>query len=260
MWNLDDILCALVHTLRAEHARLTNEQAVHNIDALDEVALHPILAAGLAREGWGVLREQPYPGEWRATPGRRSRPLPDESQRRRCDLVLTPAPGQSIIDPLLTCRSALDDQLQAQCTLIAPVAEALAAAQPEAPPATGAIAPDEACWLELKVVGQFAPIAGVPGPNRQYGSQIVSAVTADLRKLAADPAITHGALALVLFTRDEATAQHDLRIVTERCITMGVLGSLPRVMGAPILDRIGNAHSMVALFEPARGLHDDRGT
>lgn len=263
MWNLDDILSSLVAALRDEHARLTHEQAVHNIDALDEVALHPILAAGLSREGWGVLREQPYPAEWRAKPGRRSRALPDESQRMRCDLVLTAKPGQSLADPLCDQRAMLEDLKQAERTLFAPIAEARAARAVNGALGAGrtaaalrAIPPDEACWLELKVVGQFAPIAGVPGPNPQYGSALVSAVMADLRKLAADPAIIRGALALVLFTRDEATARHDLRVVSEKCIARGALSSLPRVMGTPILDRIGNAHCTVAMFEAALNLSE----
>ncbi len=178
MWNFDDILGTLSSALQAEHDRLTSEQAVHNLDALDEVALHPLLGAALAGSGLGVLREHPYPSEWLSKPGRRKKLLPDESQRLRCDLVLTPAPGQALIDPLAARRDVVADLAAAEGTLYSSIATQRALR----PGVVGGIPPDEACWLELKVVGQFCHTAGVPGPNRAYTSQLIRGTINDLKK------------------------------------------------------------------------------
>lgn len=244
MWNLDDILSLLVSALRAEHDRLTGEQAVHNLDALDEVALHPILCAALGGVGLGVLREQAYPSEWLSKPGRRRKALPDESQRLRCDLVLTHAPGQPLIDPLRHQRALLEDLALAERTLFAQPARARAA---EAPPG---VPPSDACWLELKVVGQFCHTAGVPEANRQYASHLVRSVAGDLKKLACDPSVVHAGVALVLFTASHDVARHDLGVVTRRCAQRDLLRALPRVESFPIVDRIGNTACTVALFVP----------
>lgn len=249
MWNLDDILVALSGALKAEHDRLTDEQAVHNIDALDEVSIHPLLAGALAGAGYGVLREVMYPGEWIAKPGRRRKPLPDDSQRQRCDLVLTPAPGQELVDPLASRRAEDKDEHDRAGTLFA--AADVAPLPPVIAPGTG-VAPDEACWLEVKVVGQFCPVAGVPGPNPAFASQLLRGPTDDLRKLAADPAILHAAAVVVLFAHSEEVARHDLGVLVRRCLDKGLIAEAPRVMGCPILDRIGNGAAMVAMLRPAR--------
>lgn len=248
MWNFDDILSTLCHALREEHDRLTGEQAVHNLDALDEVELHPLLAGALSAAGFGVLREHPYPSEWLSKPGRRKKVLPDESQRLRCDLVLTPQPGQSLIDPLVAKRTMMDDLAAAEGTLYSSIATQRAA---RAAVAQG-LPPDEACWLELKVVGQFCHTAGVPGANRAYASQLLRGTINDLRKLASDAGILHAGALLVLFTQSRAVAEHDLGVLAQKAAGKGVLASMPRAMHTPVLDRIGNTCCTVALLEPRR--------
>ncbi|MHC4764723.1 MAG: hypothetical protein ACYTF2_06420 [Planctomycetota bacterium] len=80
--------------------------------------MHPLLAEGLRRAGYGVFGEQHYPSA-----GRRRR----DSEGERCDLVLTPG-GRGLHDP------------GREPTLFDP---------PDAVPL------DEAFWLEVKVVCQF---------------------------------------------------------------------------------------------------------
>ena len=116
MWRFDEVADAAGEALARAEADLRAEQAVYGLDAMNEVALHAVLAAGLAR-GYAVEREAHYPSDLgKKRPG-----------RRRCDLVLTPR-GR----PLLKA-DALD--------LFTP---------PDACPA------GEALWLEVKVAHQFA--------------------------------------------------------------------------------------------------------
>jgi hypothetical protein len=79
--------------------------------------VHPLLAEGLRRAGYGAVGEQHYP-----IAGRRRR----DTEGERCDLVLTPG-GQDLHDP------------GSEPTLFDP---------PDAVPL------DEAFWLEVKVVCQ----------------------------------------------------------------------------------------------------------
>ena len=120
MWSIADIADAGESALGDEAKRLDDEQAVSGLDALDELGLHPILAAGLARAGYGVHPEQHYP----STISRRG-----DSEGERCDLVLTPG-GRDLDDPSVE-PTLFDD-----------------------PDAVGL---QDAFWLEVKVVGQFIP-------------------------------------------------------------------------------------------------------
>jgi hypothetical protein len=94
------------------------EQPVYGIDALDELALHPLLEQAFRASGYGVFREQRYP----ADRGRRR-----ISQGERCDFVLTPA-GRRLV------------QEEARGTLFDP---------------SDSVPLDEAFWLEVKVVAQY---------------------------------------------------------------------------------------------------------
>jgi len=120
MWSVADLADAVESGLRDHMARLDLEQAVHGIDALDELALHPIIARGLAGAGYGVQREQRYPTD------RRKR---RESEGERCDFVLTPD-GRPLRQP------------DARATLFEPA---------------DAVELDDAFWLEAKVVAQYTP-------------------------------------------------------------------------------------------------------
>lgn len=127
-----------------------------------------------------------------------------------------------------------------------------------ATPASDAIHPEDACWLEVKVVAQYSVESGVPGPNRAYGSHLTRSAVTDVGKLSADRTIIHGALVLLLFTADEATASHDAAILLDRLLTRGMRVTSPVIRTVPILDRIGNARCSVVLvpLRPAPPIDD----
>ncbi|MGH7131180.1 MAG: hypothetical protein ACREJO_04460 [Phycisphaerales bacterium] len=247
MWSAANILSLCREALQQEEVRRIAEQAVYGLEALDEVDLHPILAACLTAAGFGVLREQLYPAEWRRKKGRR-KDLPEDSERQRCDLVLTPRLGQALADPLEHQRSAERDRAALRGTLF----EQLTDAARTAPAAQNdsAIDPAECFWLEVKLVAQFAYAAGVPGPNRTYTSQLIRGISSDLRKLRDDPAITHGAALLVLLTVDRAVAEADIPTLVHRLVDHGTELRAPIIDGFRVPDRIGNGWCSLALLQP----------
>lgn len=116
-WRFDEVADALGRVLTHAEADLRLEQAVYGLDAMKEVALHQVLADGLAADGWcGVTREAHYPSDF----GKK------RTGRRRCDLVLTP-PGRQLL-------------VADETDLFTP---------PDSCRAT------EALWLEIKVAHQF---------------------------------------------------------------------------------------------------------
>jgi hypothetical protein len=220
--------------LRAREAALRAEHAVRGLDAFDEVELHPVLAAGFAASGFGVLREIPFPGEPEARRKRRD--------RARCDLVLTPRAGQKLEDPTAEVL-AID---RAAGTLFESVAEALAPADDPDRVEAG-----ECCWIEVKAVAQFAFVDGVPGPNRAYTTQLVQGPAKDLAKLAADERVLSGASLVVLFAADRATADHDLHELAHRLLDLGVPMGEPAWEVVAVDDRAGNAVAAACVI-PAR--------
>lgn len=280
MWLQDDILEALAAALEQREADLRDEHAVHGLDALREVELHALLAAAFADSPFGVLREQPYPHEWRrkrrgggnaliepspspahdlqseadlvlAQADPNTGELPDPRDRMRCDLVLTPLRNLKLGDPLALVKSTRARKQQAAGTLFA----AVEAAEP--PPAAPAdtCPPEEAFWLEAKVVGQFCYSAGVPGPNASYAAELTRGPAADIRKLSADGRIAHGAALILLFTADQATADHDLTQMLHRCLDRGLPFASPVRRSIPIVDRIGNTLLTLCLI-PIRPMRD----
>jgi hypothetical protein len=244
--HLADSLCeTLVAALRRADTERRDEQAPLGIDALDEVALHPILAEGLTVAGWGVHRETRYPGLESDDPGS---PAPRGSRkdnaRDRCDLVLTERPGLALLDPVHADRRvrAGDGTLFAD---LAPAMEASASAD--------AVRPEDAFWLEIKAVAQYAYRDGVPGPNRTYASEMVNGPAADVCKLIGDGVIENAAVALVLFTETEAVARNDAEQTAHALLDMGLPIGIPEIRSTPIDDRAGNAYASVAVFS-IRGL------
>ncbi len=232
---------ALAGALAAAEMRLIDEQAPLGLDALDEVALHPIIAEGLsgsAGSGWGVHREALYPGDHDEAD------LAADSDRQRCDIVLTDRPGLALLDPVHAdrrVRAATD-------TLFAELAPAM-----EADSAANAVRPEDAFWVEIKSVAQIAYRDGVPGPNRSYASEMVNGPAADVCKLIGDGIITRAAAALVLFTEDDAIAAHDAHQTAHALLDMGLPVGIPEIRSVPIADRAGNASATIAVF-PIRGL------
>ncbi|MCW5776903.1 MAG: hypothetical protein KIS87_10730 [Phycisphaeraceae bacterium] len=236
MWCPEALVEACIAVLRAEAERLDAEQAVHGLDALDETAFHPILAAGLAGAGLGVLREQPYPG----VPTRRAR----HAERERCDLVVLERQGLRLLDETAELRR----RDRAAGTLF----EEAAANEPM--PAD-AVPAGEAVWLEVKAVGQFTYVEGFAGPNRRYSAELVGGPLADARKLAADCAIRLAGVLVVLFTADAETAGHDLHALVHKALDRDLPVGAPILDGFDLTDRIGNARCTVALV-PVRSRHD----
>lgn len=245
MWSCDAIADALIDAIQDRERELRAEHAVYGLDALHEVALHPLLASGLERAGFGVLREQAYPHEWRdkaAAIASRSG-LPEHRDRKRCDLVLTPEPGQRLSDALRNERSHRAETERLRGSLFESIAgESATTRDPSV------VEPEEALWLEIKLVNQFCVSSGVPGPNTTYTSELTRNPIADLRKLAGDKRICHSAVVVVLCACDEPTARHDLGVLAHRCLDRNLPISLPTIRATAIQERIGNAVCVVGLL------------
>lgn len=209
----------LASALREAEAGCVLEQAPLGLDALEETALHPLLAAGFGAAGLVALREQPYPGAYR------DRPLPRE--RERCDLVVLPEGFTRLMDPLELLREA-----EAKAgTLFAGAEEAVA---------SDAAAPEDAFWLEVKAVAQYAYVDAVPGPNRAYGSLLTRGPALDLAKLAREPMVEAGGVGVVLFGAEGAGVAHDLSVMVTRMLDRDLPIGLPATELVEIADRAGN--------------------
>ena len=103
---------------------------------------------------------------------------------------------------------------------------------------------ETAYWLEIKTVAQFE----TSGPFRRYTSELLSPVASDVKKIWQDGVIRYGGLLLVLFTHDQATAEHDLQAWHQRCIERRYPVAPPAARGFPITDRIGNGWCAAAVF------------
>ena len=206
-FSVADIADAIEAGLRAEEERRAREQAVHGLDALEELELHPILGEALRAGGYVLLPEQHYP-----LPRRRR----TDTEGERCDLVLT---HEDV--PLAT--------LERDPTLFDP---------------PKLVAQDEAFWLEVKVVGQYT----IEGPNPRYASQLLSEVRQDVNKLSRNPGILQAGLLVVLFTADEATAEHDLAVWLDRCLQKGLPVGSPCLRRLTITDHLGNTCCTAGLY------------
>jgi len=205
--SVTDIADAVESGLAAHARELDAEQAVRGIDALDERALHPIIEQSLRAAGYGVAREMRYPAD---------RAHRRASEGERCDFVLTPDARPLLVEAQ---RSTLFD-----------------------PP--DAVDPEDAFWLEAKVVAQFTE----EGANRNYASQLLAPVRQDVAKLSKDRGILHAGLLLVLFTRDEIVANHDLAIWEDRCLRKGLPIAAPSCRTVPITNRLGHEIFTLRLY------------
>lgn len=259
MWSLDELVEPVIAALSRREAELREEQAVRGIDALDELGLHPLVAAALAETGRGVLREQAYPHEWTRKAAVRvdtstGEVLPESRQRQRCDLVLTEHAGQRLNDSLHRAKARRQAREAVKGTLFEALggAEALCDAQVDR---AGLVEPEEAFWLEVKVVAQFCFNAGVLGPNRAYASELVRGPIADVTKLAADRRVQHAGVLVVLFTADEATAKNDLGVLLHKCLDKGLPITSPATRSTGVVDRIGNRVCTASLVG-VRAVHE----
>lgn len=117
-WSLPALADALADGVTRASDEVEEAQDVRGLDAMSELALHPILQRALRDAGYGVHPECRYPAD-----RRRQR----RSEGSRCDLVLTP-----------DHRPLVGDELQ--LGLFAPASP---------------VALADALWLEVKVVAQF---------------------------------------------------------------------------------------------------------
>lgn len=248
VWNADEIVDLLAQTLREREGELRREQAFAGLDALQETELHPILAGVGPLASWGVLREVLYPAQWKSRKPRR-KPLPEDAERQRCDVVLTPKPDQRLADELKSERARVRARELVRGTLF----ESLATDEPAPVDLSKdlVVLPEDAYWLEVKAVGQFSYVDGVPGPNPAYSSQLTRGVSGDLRKLMADTSVRRGGALLVHFTADEGIAKHDLGVLVHRLLDKGLVIRPPATARVGILDRVGNAVCTLVLIEPA---------
>lgn len=232
MWDVFGLCEAVAAGLRRKATEVDLEQAVHGLDALSEVELHPIIAEAFSSAGFGVIREQPYP-----SPGTTRK----RSDRERCDIVLTPTHPARLADPV-------EEQIEQERAAGTLFAGALG-------PAPAGIEPEEAYWLEVKVVGQFCLEAGITGQNRSYTSELIGRAgpIGDIRKLARDKRITHAGVLVVLFAADRATAEHDAAVLVHRCIDRDLPVRSPELHGFEITDRIGNGLCMVIVIPLKKG-------
>jgi hypothetical protein len=257
MWSAEDIADAALAALRQRDRELREEHAVYGLDSCEEVELHPLIARGLQDAGFGVVREQPYPHEWfrKLRPSTRSSELalPLPRDRQRCDLVLTPSPGEKLDDSLLSEKARRAEAREIEGTLfefattshLTPGSSAFTADAPHRP---SGVPPERAFWLEVKLVAQFCPTDGVPGPNRTYTGEITRNPIADLSKLAGDAHIHHAGLLLIVFTVDEAVARHDLAILAHKLLDRELPITSPVMRSFPITDRIGNTLCTLCLI------------
>lgn len=228
MWDRREVLRIGREALEEEARAIEAEQAVRGLDALPEVRLHPILAAGYERAGFGVVRERGLP------PPVRSARLVKESERRRCDLVLLPRADATLADEV----DSLRERARAAGTLF----EALAG------PAPGSVTCEECWWLEVKAVGQYTFTDGVPGPNRSYASELRFALRKDLEKFGAVGREIPCGMLLVLFTAGREVAEHDFATAARWAMDRGVEIRHAELEGFAIGDRIGNGYCAVGLI------------
>ena len=206
-WRMDEAADAIERVLKQAEDELRLEQAVYGLDAMKEVPLQKVIADGLASDGYAtVQREAHYPSDFD-----KKRP-----SRRRCDFVLTP-PGRAL-------RETDGDDLFTPADLC---------------PA------EEALWLELKTVHQFAE-----GGRRHggYGQQWRSATVKDLRKIETEPQVKEAAMVLLAFTAGEAVIEKDLELFEDVLARKEVLAGFRQVRTIELLERNSHTRCTVALW------------
>lgn len=211
MFDLRIIGDACADALRLRAAALDEEQSPYGTDALAELELHPFLLEGCRRAGFIALPEQRYPSH-----AARSR----RSEGDRCDIVLLEPPATHLLDPLMA------DTLFAQ---------------------RGA-APEDALWIEVKVVPQFALVSGVACANAGYSGLLLQSAAADIRKLSSDERIRHGAILLVMFGASQDVLRHDITAWACACLDKDLQIGVPVVSAFGITERIGNRYCATALI------------
>lgn len=228
MWSLPEILRPITHQFVSFDTHEREAHATKGLDALPEVQLHPLIAQAFAHEPLGALREARYPTA--------KTERPSQTQRDRCDLVLTPETHMSLFDPVQEQREVA----KAEGTLFAPVAQTRTPTANEADPSL-------AYWIEIKAVPQFRYVDGVPIPNSNYATELTRWLRADVIKLASDPLIMHAGVLVVLFNELEEAGEHDLMLAVRGLIDAELPVGVPEIEKLPIADHAGNAWCTLGL-------------
>ena len=209
MWDLEALAEAALGAIELEADRLRAEQATVGVDFLTEIEVHPILRQAFASTGLGAAGELRYPG------GASAR---KRTSGERCDIVLTESPG-------------LEVSIDAPAPLFA----------------HRLVEPEDALWIEVKVIAQHVLYEGYSRPNPNYTSEFLQGLLADITKLSREGRIAHAAVLLVLFTQDKQTAHHDIAAWHKRALDKAHPVSMPVTRTCAIPDLIGHARCTVAL-------------
>ncbi len=177
----------------------------------------------------GVLREVGYPSSPKSRP--------NQTQRQRCDLVLTPHAGQPLFDPI--------DEQRERDRAVGTLFESAAKTHEPNP---GDAQPQDAFWIEIKSVGQFSYVEGVPGPNPKYTNELLGGPKADVIKLASDPLIHHGASLIILFAAEKHIGPHDITVAVNTMLDHDLPVSLPIFESFEITNHAGNAWCTLGLI------------
>lgn len=243
----------MVETLRERERQLADEQAVYGLDCLSETELHALLMNGLLARGFVPLREQAYPEEWKRRKADKHSPLPRD--RQRCDIVLLPPGSRKLRDAVRVVKKARAIAEAGAGSLFG----ALAAADAErtlGERGAQEAEPEEAHWLEFKLVSQYCYSSGIPGPNATYASELTRSLIKDLGKLVKDRRIKSAAAALIMFSADEATAEHDLGVVMHRVLDRELPVASPLRKSFGVQDRIGNRACTVMIVPTRATAHE----
>jgi len=213
MWDAHRAHELMLDALACDSRRRVREQSHLGIDALDELSLHPLLRDGLARE-WTVLAEQRFPAHARKS---------KRSEGDRCDIVLVDqSRGDAHLSDPLTAGTLFGGK---------------------------GIEPEEAVWIEVKAVGQFAIFDDdYARPNPQYSSVLLQQVQRDVKKLSADERIRNSGVLVAHFCAGATIAENDLRAMTDKLFEKAPSISTPITGSFEIPDHIGNSLCTLALI------------
>ncbi len=233
MWDLFSINRSFCEVLWSIEEQLCAQGIPYGLDSHSETRLHPLLAQAFAHNGHGVVREVGYP----TSPIDR----PNETQRQRCDLVLTPNFDQAIFDPI--------DEQRTQDQAVGTLFEAFVQdSDPSLTPSSDMVPPKEAFWVEVKSVGQYSYVEGVPGPNTNYTNELLKGPREDIVKLASDSHIHHAASLIVLFTEYRDAGQKDITTVVNEMLNHKLPVQLPVLDSFPITNHAGNEWCTLGLI------------
>ena len=229
MWNTAEIIGFIQdHLVRLDHGYRA-QQAHSGLDALLETDLHPLLAQALTSSHLQCIQEAYFP-----TSAEEKR---KDSSRERCDLVFLPDGKSSIYDPIHA-----DRELNASAgTLFAHTATIRE-------PSPDQCEPQNAYWVEVKVIAQFRYISGVPTPNARYAHELLSGPRDDVVKLASDPSIRNAGVLVVLFTEHKESGIHDLSMAMQELIEQELPVLMPEIRSLPIENYAGNEWCTLGLI------------